>query len=236
MQPPRPAGRTGPGPDAVPSDDLRASASEERSADDTALAEAKSMLRKAIRQRRAARSDTDRRAADHARAERVLEFLGDVDGLRIACYLSVGDEPSTLEIIGALQARGARILLPALGKRDDGTPRRDPDWAWYAGPDALRTGLWGIPEPTTPPLGAEGLAKAEVILCSGLAGSPTGDRLGVGGGWYDRARAYADPGTPVVLLVNDDEVLPALPMQDWDRPVDVVITQERTLGTGGGSR
>ncbi|GAB3622950.1 hypothetical protein GCM10027418_10320 [Mariniluteicoccus endophyticus] len=210
MLPPSPAGRTGPtgtGPHTE--------------ADDAALAQAKDILRDAVRRRRAARPDTDRSAHDTARTQRVLEFLGDVDALRVACYLSVEPEPSTLELVGALTARGARVLLPVL--------RKEPDWAWYTGPDDLRAGWNDIPEPTGPRLGAEALAKVDVIVCSALAGSPLGDRLGVGGGWYDRARLHADPAVPVVALLNDDEVMPALPMQEWDLPVDVIITPTRTI-------
>ena len=54
-------------------------------------------------------------------------------------------------------------------------------------------------------------------------------RLGRGGGWYDRALAAATPGTPVWVLLNTDEVLPAIPVHPWDRPVDALLTPAALL-------
>ncbi|OYO24523.1 5-formyltetrahydrofolate cyclo-ligase [Enemella dayhoffiae] len=203
-------------------------------ADAHALQEAKQLLRAAVRQRRTARSEQERATDDHARFLHLQRFWGmPTAGSVVAIYLSHGSEPSTLELISWLAAHQVRILLPVLDRQPDGRPRREPDWAAYAGPERLRAGLWGIPEPTTEPLGATGLAEAAVIVCSGLAGTERGDRLGVGGGWYDRARAYAAADAVSLLLLNDDEVLPTLPVQPWDRPVDVIATPTRLLRAGG---
>lgn len=203
-------------------------------ADHAALGEAKQTLRKAVRTRRTARAEERTAAADRDRAALVQKFLGDsANGLTVACYVSVAPEPGTLELIGWLAASGATVLLPVLGKYADGSPRRDPDWAPYAGPDQLRMGLWGIPEPTTEALGAEGLAEARVVICSGLAGTEDGKRLGMGGGWYDRALGDADPNAVLVMLLNDDEIMPDLPTQPWDRRVDVIATPTRLIDTTG---
>jgi 5-formyltetrahydrofolate cyclo-ligase len=201
-------------------------------ADHAALGRAKQTLRTAVRTRRTARSAVTAAADDHARCVRVQEFIGTPSaGLITAAYVSIPPEPSSLELISWLYAAGSTVLLPVLDRRPDGMPRNDPDWAEYAGPDHLRIGLWGIPEPTSEPLGADGLARAGVVICSGLAGTPQGKRLGMGGGWYDRALAYADPDAVLVLLLNDDEVLEDLPTQPWDRWVDVIATPTRLLDT-----
>ena len=41
-------------------------------------------------------------------------------------------------------------------------------------------------EPTTALLPARQLPEAELVVCPGLAANRQGDRLGRGGGWYDR--------------------------------------------------
>lgn len=188
-----------------------------------AMREAKQTLRAASRTRRAARSTTQRNHADALRAQHILDFLGTSDSLEtpsditVASYLSIEPEPDTTEIIAALHAKGVRVLLPVL--------RRVPDWAPYAGPDALRPAWRGIPEPTTDPLGADALLDADAVLVSALAVTPRGDRLGVGGGWYDRALAHCGPATVTVALVSDDEILDSLPCEPWDRRVDVLATE-----------
>ncbi|OYN94977.1 5-formyltetrahydrofolate cyclo-ligase [Enemella evansiae] len=199
-------------------------------ADQEALRSAKEMLRGAIRTRRRARPEAARLADDHARFLLLQDFWGtpQPDSV-VAAYLSHADEPGTLETVGWLTAHGVRVLLPVLDRRADGSVRREPDWAPYAGPDRLRAGLWGIPEPTTDPVGAEGLAEAGVIVCSGLAGTTAGERLGMGGGWFDRALEYAAADAVTVMPLNDDEVLPSLPVQPWDRRVDVLITPTRLV-------
>jgi len=59
-----------------------------------------------------------------------------------------------------------------------------------------------------------------------MAANRRGDRLGRGGGWYDRALQHASPGAPVWVLLNTDEVLDTIPMREWDRRVDVIVTPE----------
>lgn len=182
----------------------------------------KQRLRSRIREARAVRRPTA--AENAARAARAVAACAG-HGV-VACYASAGDEPDTRPLIEALVARGTRVLLPLLAGR------RTPAWAWYTGRDALRPGWHGIPEPTGPSLGPEGLGEATFVWASALAATPAGDRLGTGGGWYDRALAYAHPDAPVGVLVGDAEVLSAVPRDEWDRPVDVVVTPTRTLWTG----
>lgn len=220
MRPPDPVRRP---------DDQPPSAEEQARIDDAALAGAKDLLRRAVRTRRASRTDAARAADDAARSALLRGFLGDPGGLTVALYLAVEHEPDCSELIAWLHTGGARVLLPVLGRHPDGSPRRRPDWAEYAGPDRLRSGFRGIPEPTTDPLGEVGLLRADVIIAPALAATSTGDRLGTGGGWYDRALTFAVPGSVTVALLNDDEVLEALPVQSFDRAVDVLATPTRLI-------
>ena len=142
--------------------------------------------------------------------------------------MSSGDEPDTLRLVAWLGARGVRVLLPLL---TDGSGGRlaEPAWAAYDGPDALRAGPLGLLEPTTTPLPARQLPEAELVVCPGLAADVQGDRLGRGGGWYDRALVHAGQSAPVVVLLNRDEVLAAIPAQPWDRRVDRLATPEAVV-------
>ena len=105
----------------------------------------------------------------------------------------------------------------------------EPDWAEFAGVDRMRRGFAGILEPTGPGLGAEALARASLVWCAGLAATPSGDRLGTGGGWYDRALAFADPGAVLAVLLRDAEVLDAVPVEPFDRRIGLIVTEQRTL-------
>ena len=163
----------------------------------------------------------------HADAARLPALLAACAGHRtIACYVSVPPEPDTADLLAALHARGVAVLLPVLAGH------RAPAWAWYAGPEAVRAGWRGIPEPTTPTLGPEALAECSLVWVSALRVTPEGDRLGTGGGWYDRALAHAASDALVATLVSDAEVVPVVPLDPWDRRVDLIITPTRSIATG----
>lgn len=193
--------------------------------DQAALHAAKQTLRDAVRRRRASRPEDDRKADDLARHGVLVTALADRRPASVAVYLSTGSEPDTLRLVAWLASSGVRVLLPVLTD-GAGTRLPGPAWAPYAGPDALREGRHGIAEPDGDPLAATALAETEIVIVPGLAANWRGDRLGRGGGWYDRALAYAAPTAPVWLLLNRDEVLSAIPAQPWDRPVDALITPD----------
>lgn len=202
-------------------------------ADAAAIAGAKTVLRRAVRQRRAVRPAADRVADDAARFELVRGFVAGSAALRTAaCYLSVPPEPGTLQLIAWLAATGVRVLLPVItapAEAGAGAVSGPPEWAAYEGPDRLRQGRLGMIEPDTAPLGAEALGAAQLIIVPGLVGTAAGARLGRGGGWYDRALAHAGRSAVTLLLLNDDEVVDVVPTHPWDRRVDVIATPTRLL-------
>ena len=193
-------------------------------ADQTGIAAAKSILRKAIMFRRDTRPVSQRLADDTARQVVIEEALNSRLPDTVAAYLSTGSEPGTLQLIAWLAAHRIRVLLPVLSSLPDGSRRTSPAWAPYEGPDALRIGSYSILEPTSEPVPSEQLPEAEVIICPGLAANREGDRLGRGGGWYDRALRHASSSAPVWVLLNADEVLETIPTHPWDRRVDAIVT------------
>ncbi|MBC7292425.1 MAG: 5-formyltetrahydrofolate cyclo-ligase [Actinotalea sp.] len=185
--------------------------------------DAKEHLRRAIRAEREKRSPRVlARAADD-----FAQVVGDMPQLRgagcVAVYVSRPKEPGTIPLIERLSQRGVEVLLPVLGA---GLQR---DWAWYTATEDFAVRAPGRPpEPAGPPLGADALAEAQVIVVPALAVDTSGARLGQGGGWYDRVLAHANPAAPTVGMVFPEELYDAavrpLPQQEHDRPIDLVAT------------
>ncbi len=142
----------------------------------------------------------------------------------VAAYASVGGEPGTGALLDALRAAGKRVILPVV------LPDLDLDWAVYDG--ELVPARRGLLEPPGPRLGPEAIATADAVLVPGLAVSPTGLRLGRGGGCYDRALARVPVGTFTCVLLYDDEVGLDVPVEPHDRPVGFAATPSgvRRLG------
>lgn len=136
----------------------------------------------------------------------------------VAAYVSVGSEPGTGLLLDALVAAGKRVVVPVL--RGD----NDLDWATYAGPASLSAASRGLLEPTGPLLGVDAIRTADVVIVPGLAVSSAGDRLGRGGGSYDRALARVPAGTPVAVVVHDDELGLAVPTDPHDVRVGFALT------------
>ena len=119
----------------------------------------------------------------------------------MAAYVSVGSEPGTGRLLDALVAAGKRVMLPVL------LPDDDLDWAAYAGDRGPGPApAAGCSSRSGPRLGVEAVATADVVLVPGLAVDRTGDRLGRGGGSYDRALGRVPVGTFTCVLLYDDEV------------------------------
>ena len=103
-------------------------------------------------------------------------------------------------------------------------PDLDLDWSVYHGPTSLAPARMGLLEPVGPRLGVDSIATADLLLVPGLAVSPSGDRMGRGGGCYDRALARVPVGTPVWVLLYDDEVGLDVPVEPHDRKVTGAVT------------
>ncbi|MGH3722248.1 MAG: 5-formyltetrahydrofolate cyclo-ligase [Pseudonocardiaceae bacterium] len=141
----------------------------------------------------------------------------------VCAYWPVGDEPGSPELLDGLARRGCRVLLPLVD------PLGPLDWAEYTGSGSLQAGPLGLLEPTGPRLGRAAIATAVLVLVPALAVDRHGTRLGRGGGHYDRSLPLANPGTPLVAIVRDDEVLASLPAQPHDVPVTAALTPGRGL-------
>jgi 5-formyltetrahydrofolate cyclo-ligase len=174
---------------------------------------AKSGLRAAVR---ANRAEVDLSADDRTRLAHLLAWLPAAPGV-LATYASVPGEPDTLQLIDALAHRGWEVRLPVIG--------REVDWAAFEGWDATRAAWQGIPSPTGRRLGAESLGEADIVIASCLQVDRDGYRLGVGGGWYDRALVHRDAAATVLAWGRDAELVDAVPREPHDVRVDAVVTE-----------
>jgi 5-formyltetrahydrofolate cyclo-ligase len=188
----------------------------------SASAVAKIALRDRIRTTRHRKSLLEVGEATRGLAEVVLARPEVRRAATVAAYVSIGSEPGTGALLDGLTAAGKRVILPVV------QPDLDLDWGTWRGSTGLVPARMGLLEPVDR-LGLDAIATADLVLAPGLAVSATGDRLGLGGGCYDRALGRVPVGTPVAILLYDDEVGLDVPVDPHDRPVTAAATPTRWL-------
>ena len=191
------------------------------------VTEEKALLRARLLAARARLSADQRAAAGRAIRDALLDRPEIQMAGTIAAYYSIGAEPDTRGLVYALWKRGSYVLLPVL--RVDG----DLDWASYEGPDSLVPGPRGLREPSEPPRGVGAVARADAVLVPALAVDRAGNRLGRGGGSFDRALARVGPLVPLIALIYDDELVEHVPTAPHDVPVRAVVSPRAGITVTG---
>jgi 5-formyltetrahydrofolate cyclo-ligase len=186
-------------------------------ADAGAGADDKAALRRRVLAARSAMPGPERESAGRLIRDHVLELPEVATAGTIAAYYSVGAEPDTRRLVYALWKRGSYVILPLL--RPDG----DLDWASFEGPESMEPGPRGLTQPAEPPRGTGAVARADAVLVPALAVDRGGNRLGRGGGSYDRALARVGAQVPVMALIYDTELVVSLPVASHDQPVRAVV-------------
>lgn len=172
-------------------------------------------LRARIRALRRERGQTPADAA--AMAEHVMDIevihTACAEHAVVACYVSRVGEPDTTLLRQALHTAGARVVVPLVTGTGLAWALDDPMAEWTVNE-------FGIPEPES---GVVDVSPA-VYVVPALAIDANGNRLGQGGGYYDRALAGVE-GPLVIALVFEDEMVDSLPVESHDRRVDVAVTE-----------
>ncbi|CAA9381465.1 MAG: 5-formyltetrahydrofolate cyclo-ligase [uncultured Nocardioides sp.] len=181
-----------------------------------ATSAAKISLRDQVLAARRRRPLVESVVAAEAIAEHVLAWDAVRRAATVAAYVAVGREPGTSLLLERLTFAGKRVLLPVL------CGDNDLDWAVFTG--ELVPAARGLLEPVGSRLGLFAIEQADVVLVPGLAASSEGDRLGRGGGSYDRALARVGAGVPVAVLLHEDESGRDVPSEPHDRRVTHVVT------------
>ena len=97
--------------------------------------------------------------------------------------------------------------------------------------NSLETGVaaddYGIRTPTTSiPISLE---EIDLVVTPGLAFDRAGNRLGRGGAYYDRFFENKELGARRCGLVFSEQIIESLPVQEHDRPVDFLVTDEEII-------
>jgi 5-formyltetrahydrofolate cyclo-ligase len=140
----------------------------------------------------------------------------------VAAYVPIRTEPGSPEMLDVLAQLCETVLLPVVRTGPAGEPL-PLQWGRYVA-GQLSAARFGLTEPAGPALPASALAEAHVVLVPALAVDRRGVRLGRGGGFYDRSLPLCGPGTHLVAVVRDGDLVDELPREPHDVPMTHVLT------------
>jgi len=184
-------------------------------------------------QKQALRRDaSDRRAAAHADradsagaalAQRFCAALQDrLTGTVVSLFAPMRDEIEAGVLFAALIDHGARTALPVM----DGPEAPLVFRAWSPG-DPLVDAAFGVREPTEDAL----TVLPDIVGVPLLAFDRTGNRLGYGGGYYDRTLRALRAAHDIIAvgICYDEQEMPDIPTHQRDERLDMIITDRRTI-------
>ena len=138
----------------------------------------------------------------------------------IASYMSFAGEIGTQSINQALKERGHELCLPVITETEKGLM----DFFTYDQEEDLIANRYQILEPQVIEANYVAPEEMEVVLVPLVAFSLKGDRIGMGGGYYDRLLKKISLNCLTIGLAYDFQCCNDINSQSWDMPLDEVIT------------
>ena len=142
----------------------------------------------------------------------------------IMTYVDFQNEVETRSIIRRALGEGKIIAVPLTGPNFTLMPVK------IESLDDLETGSKGILEPKK--INIVDNKKLDLVIMPGVAFDRSGNRLGYGLAYYDRFLKKLSPSTMIVALAYSFQVVQALPFEEHDQKVNLIITENEIIRCG----
>lgn len=186
--------------------------------------ETRTELRKRLRELRRHLPAEQRANAEYAAARHLEKFLGSQPPGLLGTYMPTDGELNINHTVDNLRDLGWRIFLPVL------QADLQMEFAEWVATETLLPNKYGILEPAAPKkmLPASSL---DVVVVPCVALDESGNRLGFGAGYYDRAFsghvAGTERGTKLVGCAFDLLLVQGLAAELWDVPMKYILTESK---------
>lgn len=178
----------------------------------------KEAARKKIRALRSEISEQERKERDALIRERLYQLSSFQEADTFFSFVSHGTEVDTKQIISELLQKGKRVAVPkVIG--------REMRFSFISSLDELKEGCMGILEPVSDNFTEE---REGVMLMPGLAFDREKNRVGYGGGYYDRYLA-GENSFVKVAVAYDFQIVDKIEAEESDIRPDRIVTDERVI-------
>ena len=182
-------------------------------------------LRTTIRTRRRQLSSHEQKQASEQLVSQVVSFLQSHNARTIALYLACDGELDTEPLIEWCWNNSINVCLPVLHPFHEGHLM----FLDYTPTTPMILNRFQIPEPEMNTAHIVPKHEIDIIFTPLVAFDADGNRLGMGGGFYDRTLASATHRPHRLGLAHDFQLLThELKRNPWDQPLDSLITPAKT--------
>ncbi len=186
----------------------------------------KAKLRREILARRDALPQEDRRSRSASIAGALFALPEYRAAGTVLFYVSFRSEVSTRRMIEQAVSHGKKVLAPKVDRR-----RRELRLFEIKDLSAdLEAGYMNIYEPVEKRTREASPEEPDLVVMPGVGFDEKGNRLGYGGGYYDRLAMKLRSGIRLVALAFEEQMVDEVPSLSHDRKVDMIITETRVIG------
>lgn len=185
----------------------------------------KALLRKELLGRRDAIPSGVRKAKDRVIHERLMS-LDEIKKANVLFFFaSFRSEVNTLDAIAQLLINGKRIVLPKVDRERHVLLLYE-----VKGIEELTAGYMNIPEPAV--FTEERMVdinNVDAAIIPGAGFDAEGNRIGYGGGYYDRLLSSLTHHVPVVAPAYEEQIVESVPAEPHDIRADMIVTDRRVI-------
>ncbi len=147
---------------------------------------------------------------------------------RIMCFVSFGSEVHTHGLIKNWILEEKSVSVPCLENLPNGIKTmhavRINDFS-----ELKARGSYGILEPELEYSAIIPPEELELVIVPGTAFDLKRNRIGYGGGYYDKFMAQTSQNCRKIAICYDFQIFQSIPYEDYDIPVDLIVSEERII-------
>ena len=180
----------------------------------------RNQLRQQIRKTRANLTALQQQQAEDSISQQALALIEERNAQHIALYISFDGEISTDKLIKILWAQGKQVYLPVLHPFNPNHLL----FLRYLPDTPMLKNKFGIWEPKFNVQNVLPLDELDILFTPLVAFDKQGNRLGMGGGFYDRTlQNWQNSSFIPVGLAHQCQQVEQLPTEAWDVPLHQIL-------------